>query len=162
MPLILLCAFYAGKGLYVKLIERHQLTADICRFIRVASSEIRVRLTPLDQIIENISDSESTPVFLQVCAQRLRDGDDFHEAWLYSVRESPDIPLLGTNEQTELEKLGENLGYYDVQGELTVLSQAMEFFSEVRESCARELKLKSKMYMTCSMLTGLVIVLILL
>lgn len=160
--MILLCAYYAGKGLYTKLYERLQLLCGICRFIQTASAEIRTRLTPLDSLIEDASERDGAPEFIQVCAQRLRDGDGFRDAWTYCARESPDMPLLRENEHTELERLGVSLGYYDVEGELSVLSQAMEYFSGVRDDCSDELRKKSGMYMTCSMLTGLAIVLALL
>ena len=162
IPVILLCAYCAGKGLYIKLNERQRLLCGICGFIRAASSEIRVRLTPLDRLPEEAARSDDSPEFLQVCAQRLRDGDGFHDAWLYSVRESPDMQLLRDSERSELERLGLSLGYYDAEGELALLLQAFEYFSDVRSDSADELKKKSGMYMTCSMLTGLAIVLVLL
>lgn len=160
--MILLCAYWAGKGFYIKLNERYLLLCGICRFINTASSEIRMRLTPLDKLTGDAAASGEPVEFLRVCAERLRGGEAFHDAWLYAVGKSPDMDLLKDNERAELERLGASLGYYDVEGELAVLSAAFDFFSGARAESEEELKTKSGMYMTCSMLTGLAMVLMLL
>ena len=149
IPLILLCAFYAGRGLYSELAERERLLSELCRFLNAASNGIRITLAPLDRIIGSSAAEEKSPEFLRVCAARLGEGYGFPEAWRAAMRDSPDIGLLRDGELTELGRLGETLGRSDVRGELALLGQSLEYFSACREVARTELREKSKMYMTC-------------
>lgn len=162
LPLIMVCALCAGKGLYSELADRERLLSGLCVFIYSAAGSIRSRLTPLDRIIEESAVYAYSPGFIVACAGYLREGNGFHEAWRMALDNSRDIRLLTDRERVELERLGESLGYYDAEGEIALLGQAEEYFGSQRDRARGELREKSKMYMTCSLLTGLTAVLLLL
>ena len=162
MPLIILCALCAGKELCSRSAERERLLSGLCRFMYAASDSIRMSLTPLDRIIEDAAAEDDAPMFLSACADRLRRGDSFPEAWRAAAGESPDTDLLSEAELAELERLGGALGHSDVKGELALLGHALDYFCERRDETRAELREKSKMYMSCSVLAGLTVVLLLL
>ena len=161
MPLILLCAYFAGNGLYSELAEREKLLSELCRFINDAAGDIRVSLMPLDRITERYARGDA-PEFLKACAARLRSGESFPEAWRYAVNDSPDMRLLKERERLELGRLGDELGCSDVKGELALLDRASVYFCARRDAARAELGEKSKLYMSCSLLVGLTVVLLLL
>ena len=162
LPLIILCSLYAGKGLWSELAERERLLGQLCGFLNRAACGIRLSLEPLDRIVALSAAPEDSPALLKVCARRISEGSGFHEAWNRALNESPDTRLLREGELRELARLGDSLGYSDVKGELSLLGQALEYFCACREVARTELREKSRMYMTCSLLTGLTIVLLLL
>lgn len=161
MPLVLVCACAVGCTMRGKLRERLRLLESICRLLRDMSSCVRSRLVPLGDMFDEIAETGDAPEFVCVCAQRLRDGDSFPEAWGFAVSCGRDTALLEEREQHRLEQLGGCLSMFSAEDELNVLEDARVFFTERVAAAADELRVKSRLYMSCSALAGIMIVIML-
>ncbi len=160
--IIIACATAVGIELRKRLIMRERLLSDILSVIDRIECSIRLEQLPLDRIIEQISEQSEHPEFIDVCRQRLLDGDHFHSAWQAAIEFSGDMLLLKPDERSQLSSLGQRLGYSDVDGELSISAVMRSYFADRRECFSRELANKSKLYMSCSILAGIFISVLLL
>ena len=113
---------------------------------------IRFEKIPLHRIVTRLWGSGCE--FIDCCALHINDGDDFHTAWTYAAKTSPDLRLLGKEEQEALCLFGQSLGKSDVAGELGLIEGFRAKIIKLREESGRELATKGRMFQSCGFLGG--------
>ena len=89
--------------------------------------------------------------------ERLVMDDTVEQAWAYAVEKCAAVSALKTDEHRLLCELGQQLGIYDMQLQLSVLSGYAEKLEEYCRSAASDYSRQSRLYSTCSVLSGLLL-----
>jgi len=139
-------------------LRRRALLLDrACSFIEQAINSISYALVPPDRLICDFKDDTD---FFAGCRKDIEKTGNVHSAWQCAMKKSRDAEALNREERKLLEQLGQSLGIYDSQGQLDVLRRFEAEFTSARQTARRELCERSKTHMTCSLLTGVLIAII--
>lgn len=152
--IVLTSALAAGMELCRGLLKRKRLLSRICSFCTDASAGIRYeRLTPV-QIVMRAAQRDHAG-FIENCSQRINAGASFADSWRSSLEMADCISGLRSEERQRLMRFGMEIGSLDTAGELEHLAEMHAFFTETEKQAERELRKKSEVYITCSLMAGM-------
>ncbi|MBE6753293.1 MAG: hypothetical protein E7559_02900 [Ruminococcaceae bacterium] len=152
------CALLFGVELCSRIKTRVRLLEDICIFSREAMTAVQYRRLPPEQLAAENADSRAE--FLRLCAQHVAGGEGFRGAWEAAIAESTETNLLIPEEKRALIELGTGMGRSDTDGEVKRLEAALHRFTQLYEQARSELTAKSKLYLSCSVLCGMAVVIL--
>lgn len=163
--LVLAASWGYGNGLVARL-GRHRENLTACReILDLLSGEIRYGKTPLNEAFVQISDriGGTAGRLLRKIADQIESGGyrSLEAVWKEAFTDAGKELELTDQELKVMLRAGKNLGYLDVQAQVSNLklySRQIEIFLEQAEKTAAE---KKKLYRSLSMAAGLLVVLLL-
>ena len=99
--------------------------------------EMKIQLSylnvPVYDLMMNLKDKDyfKELVYLRVCFEALKNGDDFPNAWKKSIETT--FNLYKTQEKESLLQLGQNLGTSSIENQLQILNIQLEYFKDFLE-----------------------------
>lgn len=162
---ILAASWGYGNGLAARL-GRHRDNLAACReMLDLLAGEIRYGKTPLNEAFLHISEriGGTAGTILRQIADNIAAGgySSLEEVWREAFQKAGRELELSDQELRVVMRAGKNLGYLDIQAqvsELKLYSRQMELFLEQAEKTVSE---KKKLYRSLSMAAGLIVVLLL-
>lgn len=154
---VIVCSVMIGLCMRKGLAVRCALLENICGFCREAGAAISYEHLAPDRIVERSANSAG---FISICASYIAQGGSFKDAWSEALSGCDELYHLKRDEREHLLELGMKLGSSDLSGELDRLSAALEYFSSIKASADVELKQKSKVYISCSAMCGMMLLLL--
>lgn len=126
--MVWIAAAWLGIMLADRFSKREKAIDGLISFFRRCEIEISHYSLSFPSLIEKIASEESprTLQFILLCNQKIKNGEDFPDAWKKSLEENP--PIILPNEKERLSRFGTLLSSCDTQGVLSVLSFYEEFF----------------------------------
>lgn len=130
------------------------------------SAEIQYHRTPVPVLIENLAHSHniiSAQIFNQM-AKRLRCEQDksFSYIWCKTIQDMADKTGLDSETVRLLCDLCAYLGKYDVEAQQKGITYVQQRLKRQQEQLQREVKSRGKLYRTCGLAVGAMVVLLLL
>lgn len=155
MLLIVAACTFAGLTESRKLSQRVEFLETFSQFLVTAQAKIRYSGVPVAKLVSDCSDMLP---FLKRCAESLKEGQKFPQAWKNAVIGQPDTK----KDEEFLLDFGRGLGITDTTGQLNHCSLFVKL-TEARLKIAREDKeKKGRLYCLLGVCAGLALALILL
>jgi len=167
MGAVLVFGSCAALGLSARQELRRRVAADDAMLLALSliCSEISCRRTPLPEIIDALANH--TEPILQCVFQRLQrrlkeeNGLSLGYLWSATLREQREQIGLGRAECGILCSAANYLGRYDAAEQVAGLEQVSRRLLSARQSAEQELTNKGKLYRTCGIAAGLLVILVL-
>lgn len=141
-----------GRSRIDRLRRRSELLELTEHFAAEALNGINYSLLPPDRLVTGFECTEDS--FFGCCRQRIAEGMDIHAAWAAAMSDCGDTALLRAGEREMLAGLGRSLGTYDAHGQTAVLARYQEAFRRACVKAKEEKERQSGLYMSCSVLLG--------
>lgn len=168
MGAILVLGSCAALGLSARQeLRRRVTTADsMLLALSLISSEISCRRTPLPEIIQELAQHDDPVIgcIFRGLQRRMREQNGLSLGYLWSatLRDNREHVGMGRAECGILCSAANYLGRYDAAEQIAGLEQVSHRLQLARQSAERELASKGRLYRTCGIAAGLLVILVLL
>jgi len=162
--LISFAGFWAGQTAKERLKRHAAALAGLASACSVMKSEISFLHTPPEEIISALSVSSGPEAaFFKNMSRKLKIGArSVTAAWKSAIVEESEAMGLSAAERSELTRLGESLGKYDLEGTLAFVSAAEMKFIAWALAAAKRAEADGKLYATLWTTSGLAAAILLL
>lgn len=158
--MVLTGAVLWGLIISSRLKKRVEMLEAVEVFISAVSLEIEFISLPVYEILQKITASEScrTLDFIRICLDKMDEGENFKNAWLYSV-DSSSLPFKA-EESEKLRSLASLIGASDSEGQKAMLTLYLSYFSAFCDKARREYEKYGKSVITLSTVTGMAVLIL--
>lgn len=163
---ILVIAFstVAGFKLGNSYKERIAQLKMVKQFLILLRGEIRYHKTPIDEALKNVHGRSGKEIdtMLEFILDEINKDDkrEFKEIWREGVIVLKNNSDLSTADLNKLLDFGENIGFLNVDGQLSNIDLYLENLEEDIKSLTAKTDEKCRIYNVCGVLTGIFIVLL--
>lgn len=161
--LIIFCGIAFGMTLTQRLQKKADATACMISAVRHIANEIEYKLTPITQIIEELSEMNGfTGLFFSSLRQKMQTDPEASLIFLWkkTVAEHMEKYFYPEDARVLLD-VGDFLGRYDKIQQVHSLHCAADSLVQRAEELKQTAKTKGRIYKTCSFAAGLLLVLVL-
>lgn len=162
--IIILSGTMIGFAQSNKLIEKKELLYDLKNTVMLLRGEIRYSNSVMGQAFSNISAKIKEPfkTFLLNCSKAIEqyDGQTLSDIWNEEIDNTLSKSVLDGKHIEKLKELGKNLGFLDLQMQLSYIDKYIEELdNDIKEN---EVKIKDncKLYKTFGIMGGILVVII--
>lgn len=148
--MIVICSLLAGMTFRDRLRRRVDILGQMLDFTRGIISRIECGLVPPDKLIDGAEGE-----FFRLCRSNTGALGDVRAGWQKTVEQYSDIRFLEKRERTLVEELGRTLGRYDSERQTAVSRAYMHELEEMKKRAGQRLEEQGRIYMTCSVLLGM-------
>ncbi|MBU5471487.1 stage III sporulation protein AB [Falcatimonas sp. MSJ-15] len=144
--------------------ERIAQLKMVKQFLILLRGEIRYHKTPIDEALKNIlgRSGDKIDIMLNTVLKGIKENDkrEFKEIWRDGIIELKNNSDLSREELNRLLDFGENIGFLDVESQISNIDLYLESLDEDIKSLTSKTDEKCKIYNVCGILTGIFIVLL--
>lgn len=151
------CVMY-GFGRAAQLLRRRDFLRGFCGALSVIETEISFGRRTLSEIFPGLDSTELCGLFTG-CASEL-DALGIRRAWQIAAEAAAQTAGLTADERDVIFSLGSELGRSDVEGQKNILKRTEAFVSAQLDKAEDEYKRMGRVYRSCGLLAGALILLI--
>ena len=152
------CVMY-GSERAAQLMRHRDFLRRFCGALSVIETEISFGRRALGDIFSELDSPELYGLFTD-CADAL-EKSGIRNAWHSAASSAAKMAGLAADEQAELISLGTELGRSDVEGQKNILRRAAAYASARLEAAEDEYRRMGRVYRSCGLLVGALLILIL-